>query len=174
MHFSVKKLFFLLTSISAINAHDSSSHYHSPSNDIRCPKGSHISFVHNSFTFDAPLHKFTHVVKSFFDITWYGGLPTTAMTGTDNVPGATRFGPVDKHNSFNETLTMYSLTEDALTYTYHGIKFTYALPGFNHSPAHIDAYAETMRFESICAGRATYIDLLTYICSNDTATAYNA
>ncbi|KAJ7711453.1 hypothetical protein B0H16DRAFT_1745192 [Mycena metata] len=79
-----------------------------------------------------------------------GGLLTTAMTGTDNVPGATRFGPVDKHNS----------------------KFTYALPGFHHSPAHIDAYAETMRFESICAGRATYIDLLTYICSNDTATAY--
>jgi hypothetical protein len=66
---------------------------------------------------------------------------------------------------------MYSMYPDALIYSYHGQPITYALP--NVPPAHFYGYAETMRFESICGGKATYIDLLSYMCSNDQVAAYN-
>ncbi|KAJ7022107.1 hypothetical protein C8F04DRAFT_229653 [Mycena alexandri] len=160
----------LLGLVCSINAHDPS-HYRSPSNDVHCPADAYVSFVHDSFTFNAPVQKFTNITKSFFDIAWYGGIPASITTGTDNVPGATRFGPLDNGSSFNETLTMYTLDENGLSFTYHGLGFAYALPGYK--TADLGAYAETMRFESICAGRGTYIDLITYACSNDSITAYN-
>jgi hypothetical protein len=37
---------------------------------------------------------------------------------------------------------------------------------------HWDAYAETMRFESICGGQATYVDFISYICSKDQIATY--
>jgi hypothetical protein len=37
---------------------------------------------------------------------------------------------------------------------------------------HWDAYTETMRFESICGGQATYVDFLSYICSADQIATY--
>ncbi|KAJ7875477.1 hypothetical protein B0H14DRAFT_3437032 [Mycena olivaceomarginata] len=40
-------------------------------NDIVCPNHYTPTFVHNSFTYLAPLHKFTNLTKSFFDISWY-------------------------------------------------------------------------------------------------------
>ncbi|KAJ7742886.1 hypothetical protein B0H16DRAFT_1693711 [Mycena metata] len=160
----------LLALVCSINA-DNHSHYLGPANDIHCPGDARISFVHNSYTYNAPVQKFTNITKSFFDIGWYGGVPATITTGTDNVPGATRFAPLPNDSSYNETLTMYSLDENGLSYTYHGLGFAYALPGYKI--AYVGAYTETMRFESICAGRAIYIDLISYLCSNDSVAAYN-
>jgi hypothetical protein len=92
-------------------------------------------------------------------------------TGTDNVPGATRSGPLVGNNVFNETLTMYSAHPDALMYTYHGKAVTYPAP--NGSPVYFHGYAETMRLDSICDGKGTYIDLITWVCADEQIAAYN-
>ncbi|KAF8216927.1 hypothetical protein K438DRAFT_1798032, partial [Mycena galopus ATCC 62051] len=139
------------------------------SNDIPCPADSSAGFVHNSYTYIAPLYKFTNITESFFDLSWYGGTIVTNTTGTDNVPGATRSGPF-AGVPYNETLTMYHKRSDALMYSYHGKSVTLSFP--NQRPYRFD-YAETMRFESICDGSATYIDLITYLCSNDSTAAYD-
>ncbi|KAJ7918669.1 hypothetical protein B0H13DRAFT_2435201 [Mycena leptocephala] len=160
----------LLSLTSTVHANDLS-HYPYVPRDIRCPSNSHVGFLHNSYTYNAPLYKFTNITGSFFDSSWYvRGIPTITTTGIDNVPGATRAGVVG-NSTFNETLTMYSMYPDALIYSYHGQPITYVLP--NVPPAHFYGYAETMRFESICGGKATYIDLLSYMCSNDQVAAYN-
>ncbi|KAJ7181042.1 hypothetical protein C8R46DRAFT_1187277 [Mycena filopes] len=172
-HLPVKAFGIILLGLISVLEASHPSHYRSPSNDVHCPADEDIAFVHNSFTFNAPVQKFTNIAKSFFDIGWYGGDPATIVTGTDNVPGATRFGPLNNgSSSFNETLTMYTVDKSGgLSYTLHGLPgVTYALSGYEG--VKFGAYAETMRFESICAGRATYIDLITYVCSNDTAGAY--
>ncbi|KAJ7509769.1 hypothetical protein B0H11DRAFT_1901158 [Mycena galericulata] len=171
MHFAhLTKGLALLSFIYATQTHDTSSHYPYIRNDLQCPEGSHVSFLHNSYAYQAPLHKFTDITKSFFHIAWYGGVPANVTTGTVNVPGATRGGPY-YGGTFNETLTMYLTHPDVLNYTIHGKPVTFLTP--NRAPIHFDGYAETMRFESICGGRATYIDLITYICSEDQATAYD-
>ncbi|KAF7370281.1 hypothetical protein MSAN_00659400 [Mycena sanguinolenta] len=140
-------------------------------NDIHCPANSYTTFVHNSYTYIAPVDKFIDITKSFFDNLWYDGSVVTNTTGTDNVPGATRSGPYGG-SPYNDTLTMYTIHSDALMYSYHSTEpITY--PGPPGQPAlHIYGYAETMRFESICGGMATYIDLLTYVCSSDHNAAY--
>ncbi|KAJ7656433.1 hypothetical protein DFH06DRAFT_1411188 [Mycena polygramma] len=119
-------------------------------NDIHCAEDSHVGFVHNSYTFNAPLDTFTDVTKSFFDIKWYGGTVVTNTTGVDGVPGATRSGRFDDA-LYTDTLTMYSLRPDTFEFSYHGDAPTF-------TPA--IRYAETMRFESICGGTATYIDVI--------------
>ncbi|KAJ7088550.1 hypothetical protein C8R43DRAFT_1050737, partial [Mycena crocata] len=96
---------------------------------------------------------------------WDGGFPATSTTGVDNIPGATR-GGVFAGGAFNETLTMYLARPDALEFTLHGIGGTFA-------HVRLDGYAETARFESICSGRATYIVVVTYVCSPDQAAAYD-
>ncbi|KAJ6534595.1 hypothetical protein DFH09DRAFT_1180112 [Mycena vulgaris] len=146
-------------------------------NDLHCPKGSYPGFVHNSYTYAAPVHKFTDITRSFFDDAWYAGAAAPNNTGTDNVPGATRAG--DFGGAFNETLTAYSLHPDAFSFTLHGAPWTYTAPAPQASnlkrpgPLHFAGYAETLRFESICDGRATYIDAITYLCADDKAAAYD-
>ncbi|KAJ7631407.1 hypothetical protein DFH06DRAFT_703294 [Mycena polygramma] len=132
--------------------------------DIHCPKGSKVGFFHNAYSYNAPLPKFTNITGSFFHIAWYGGSPATNTAGTDNVPGATRSGSWDG-GSFNQTLTMYSMHSDALAYTYHGEPFNYAPRNGPH--LYFARYIETIRFESICGGKATYIAVLAYLCSDD-------
>ncbi|KAF7356275.1 hypothetical protein MVEN_00959300 [Mycena venus] len=139
-------------------------------NDIVCPEDSHAGFVHNTYTYIAPLEAFTNITKSFFDIKWYADTNVTNTTGTDNVPGATRSG-LSGGGVFNETLMMYSMHHDSLVYTFHGQAVTYSLP--NQNPLHFDGYAETMRLKSICNGQATYIDFITYLCSNESTAAYD-
>ncbi|KAJ7805387.1 hypothetical protein B0H14DRAFT_3771634 [Mycena olivaceomarginata] len=95
----------------SLSAH-AASHY--TPNDIHCPPESHPTFVHNSYTYNAPVDKFTNLTKSFFELKWYAGA------------------------------------------------------------IHVTAYAETMRFEGICSGKATYIDVITYLCSNDSIAVYDA
>ncbi|KAF8216918.1 hypothetical protein K438DRAFT_1953805 [Mycena galopus ATCC 62051] len=141
------------------------------SNDIACPADSSAGFVHNSYTYIAPLSKFTNITESFFDLSWYAGTIVTNTTGTDNVPGATRSGPFAGATAYNETLTMYHRRSDGLMYSFHGKGLTYSPP--NQRPYRFDGYAETMRLESICDGSATYIDLITYLCSNDSTAAYD-
>ncbi|KAF8186119.1 hypothetical protein K438DRAFT_1723285 [Mycena galopus ATCC 62051] len=158
----------LLSLISAGHAHESSQYPYVP-NDLQCPEGSLSTFVHNSYTYIAPLDKFTNITGSFFNIAWEGGCPATVTTGTDNVPGATR-GGLCLGGTFNDTLTMYSAHSDALSYTYHGAPYTFTSPG--QPQMHWDAYAETMRFESICGGQATYVDFISYICSEDQIATY--
>ncbi|KAJ7200419.1 hypothetical protein GGX14DRAFT_372219 [Mycena pura] len=158
----------VLVFISAAGAHESSHHSYT-SSDLRCPQGSHPGFVHNSYTYLAPLEKFTNITGSFFDIAWYGGCTAVIKIGTDNVPGATRGGPCDG-GVFNETLTACIVHPDALEYTWRGKPSTYLLPNF--PPVHF-GYAETLRFESICGGKATYIDLITHWCTDDQSGAYN-
>ncbi|KAJ7826951.1 hypothetical protein B0H13DRAFT_2120148 [Mycena leptocephala] len=141
------------------------------SNDIHCPEGSYTSFVHNSYTYNAPLHEFTNITKSFFDFAWYtGGVPATNTAGTDNVPGATRSGTL-AGGAYHETLTAYQLRSDVLEYSYHGDPYVLAVPG--QPTVNFNGYAETMRFESICGGKATYIDIITYTCSNHQTLAYS-
>ncbi|KAJ7108877.1 hypothetical protein C8R43DRAFT_1162204 [Mycena crocata] len=139
---------------------------HSTRNDLRCPAGEHPTFVHNSYTYVAPLHKFTNITRSFFDLAWYAGSPATSTEGKDNTPGAVRIGAY-AGASYRETLTEYTFHPGAmLAYTYHGAPA-------NFGGVKLGEYAETMRLESICGGRATYIDILTYACSPDQAKAYD-
>ncbi|KAJ6565926.1 hypothetical protein DFH09DRAFT_1278540 [Mycena vulgaris] len=143
-----------------------------PTDDLQCPKGYSPSFLHNTYTYDAPLNKFTDITKSFFHIQWYGGATVTKTAGTDNVPGATRAG-VFGGAKYNETLTAYSARADAMSYTIHG-NLPLTLAQGNQPPLHVASYAETKRFESICGGKATYIDLITYMCTDNQITGYNA
>ncbi|KAJ6563277.1 hypothetical protein DFH09DRAFT_920304 [Mycena vulgaris] len=139
-------------------------------NDLHCPEGYGVSFVHNSYTYNAPFHAFTNLTSSFYNIVWTGGVPAAQTTGTDNVPGATRSGPWFG-GVFNETLTMYHLDDELYIWTYHGAAYTYAPAG--QTPTHLAAYAETTRFESICSGTATYIDIHTYLCSDNPTVTYS-
>ncbi|KAF7370287.1 hypothetical protein MSAN_00660000 [Mycena sanguinolenta] len=143
---------------------------HPISNDIECPPNSHVGFVHNSYTYNAPLHKFTDIAGSFFNISWYADGIVNSTTGTDNVPGATRSGPF-VGTIFNETLTAFEKRSDMLLFSYHGKGFTF-IPGPSYPALRWDGYSETLRFESICSGKATYIDLITYTCSDNQPLTY--
>ncbi|KAJ7812807.1 hypothetical protein B0H14DRAFT_3879526 [Mycena olivaceomarginata] len=99
-----------------------------------------------------------------------GGVPVTNTTGTDNVPGATRSGTL-AGGAYYETLTAYKLRSDVLEYSYHGDPYILAVPG--QPTINFNGYAETMRFESICGGKATYIDIITYTCSDHQTLAYS-
>ncbi|KAJ7312518.1 hypothetical protein DFH08DRAFT_1044633 [Mycena albidolilacea] len=140
------------------------------SNDIHCPADLNISFVHNSYTYAAPLAQFTNLTESFFDQSWYDNTVITTTTGTYNVPGATRTGPF-AGAIYNETLTMYSKHADALTMSYYGQPFT-TVPTAG-TPLKFGHYLETLRFESICGGTATYMDVLTYTCSDNPVAVYD-
>jgi hypothetical protein len=61
--------FALLSLISAGQAHESSQYRYVP-NDLQCKEGFLPTFVHNSYTYIAPLHKFTNITGSFFNIAW--------------------------------------------------------------------------------------------------------
>ncbi|KAK7012810.1 hypothetical protein R3P38DRAFT_1556832 [Favolaschia claudopus] len=130
--------------------------------DLSCPPGSVSGFVQNNFAYVAPLRNFTNITHSFFDIVWYFGSVVTNTTGRDNVPGATRFGH-GAGGTFNETLIMYFNNPDAYVFALHGQPATFPM---SHSPqaTKLDGYVETMRFLSICGGKATYIDVITYYC----------
>ncbi|KAJ7500774.1 hypothetical protein B0H11DRAFT_2189195 [Mycena galericulata] len=172
MHFSelVKSCgVALLALISSARAHESAC-YTSQSNDLHCPKDWQPGFIHNTYTFIAPLQKFTNITGSFFNIVWYGDQPAGSTTGTDNVPGAIR-GGFWRGGTYNETLSSYIACPDALEYTIHGKPWTYAAPGGMH--LRLERYAETMRFESICGGKATHIDIVSYWCSDKPIVAYN-
>ncbi|KAF7375570.1 hypothetical protein MSAN_00445200 [Mycena sanguinolenta] len=143
---------------------------HPISNDIVCPANSHVSFVHNSYTYNAPLNKFTDITGSFFNISWYANTTVTSTTGTDNVPGATRSGPFPGA-IFNETLTAFEKRSDALLFSYHGKGLAYTM-GPGYPVVIVDGYSETMRFQSICGGKATYIDVLTYTCVDNQPLMY--
>ncbi|KAF7335146.1 hypothetical protein MVEN_02265700 [Mycena venus] len=139
-------------------------------NDIACPPNSFPSFTHNSYAYIAPLHKFNNLTKSFFNIEWYGGIPVTNTTGTDNVPGATRTGPFGGA-TYNETLTFYRKRSDLFTWSYIGKGLTFTLPPYPTITSY--GYAETFLFQSICNGQATYIEVLTFSCSNNQVNNYN-
>ncbi|KAJ7210516.1 hypothetical protein GGX14DRAFT_363277 [Mycena pura] len=139
---------------------------------ISCPTGKgspwQVGFIHNSYTYNGPLQKFTNLTESFFDISWYVSVASFATTGTDNVPGATRSG-LFAGGIFNESLTAYLHNSETLEYTYLGMPSTSTQP-----PLKYHSYAETFRFESICNGRATYIDVITYSCIDNQVVAYNS
>ncbi|KAJ7289162.1 hypothetical protein C8J57DRAFT_1164966 [Mycena rebaudengoi] len=144
-----------------------------PGGDVSCPKGSQHTFVQNSYRYDGHLQKFTNITGSFFDESWYAGTVITSTTGTDNVPGATRAG-VFGDSSFNETLAMFDAPSGALRFTYAGPgpkPVTYTPPGEKSITFYY--FAETHRYESICGGKATYIDVITYACSNRPRAAYD-
>jgi hypothetical protein len=97
---------------------------------------------------------------------------TTNTTGTDNVPGATRAGVFGE--PFIETLTMFDAPPGALRFTFFGPgpkPVTFTPPG--EKSIRFDYWAETQRYESICGGEATYIDVITYLCSNRPRAAYD-
>jgi hypothetical protein len=62
---------------------------------------------------------------------------------------------------------MYSMHPDEFSFSFHGAPYVFG-------GQHVTAYAETMRFEGICSGKATYIDVITYLCSNDSIAVYDA
>ncbi|KAJ6521222.1 hypothetical protein B0H19DRAFT_1277758 [Mycena capillaripes] len=118
------------------------------SDDIECPSGYSPTSVHNTYTYNGALKEFTDIAGSFFHVQWY----TFNTTGTDNVLGATRAGWFGG-TPFNETLTAYDTRPDALLFTIHG-----NLP---------------LALEAFISGKATYIDVLTYLCSDDQTAAYD-
>ncbi|KAJ7289156.1 hypothetical protein C8J57DRAFT_1046480 [Mycena rebaudengoi] len=140
--------------------------------DVSCPKGFQPTFLQNSYRYDGHLQKFTNITGSFFELSWYAGTVITSTTGTDNVPGATRAG-VFGDAPFNETLTMFDAPPGALRFTYAGPgkPVTYTPPG--EKSIRFDYWSETHRYESICGGEATYIDVITYLCSNLPRAAYD-
>ncbi|KAJ7245971.1 hypothetical protein C8J57DRAFT_1476237 [Mycena rebaudengoi] len=162
MHLSSTHSLALLSLVPSLHALNTSTH---PvvSDDIECPSGYSPTFVHNTYTYIGALKEFTDIAGSFFHIQWYApNITHFNTTGMDNVPGATRAG-LFGGTPFNETLTTYDTRPDALLYTIHG-----ALRDFN-----IVSSAETKRFQSICSGKATYIDVITYLCSDDQTAAYD-
>jgi hypothetical protein len=88
----------------------------------------------------------------------------------DNVPGATRAGHW-RGSAFNETLTMYSKHMDAYIFSFHGQGLTLAPP--NEPAVTWESYVDTISFQSICSGKATHIDILTYICSDNPIPTYD-
>ncbi|KAJ7359957.1 hypothetical protein DFH08DRAFT_801713 [Mycena albidolilacea] len=66
-------------------------------------------------------------------------------------------------------MTVYSMHLDAFMYSesFHGAPYVY------HAQ-HVTAYAKMICFEGICSGKATYIDVITYLCSNDSIAVYDA
>ncbi|KAJ6600351.1 hypothetical protein DFH09DRAFT_1302834 [Mycena vulgaris] len=160
-------ILLLLNIISHIHA---SPLHHIPPDHLRCPKGYSISFLYDSYTYHGRLDKFTAITKSFFHIQWYGNATVDRTTGTDNVPGATRSGQFGI-SRYKETLTAYSAHSDALVYSIHGdLPLSIQVPN-QHDLLHVATYAERKRFESICGGRATFLEFITYLCSDDPRTA---
>ncbi|KAJ7066345.1 hypothetical protein C8F01DRAFT_1218460 [Mycena amicta] len=141
--------------------------------DLHCSERYQVGFVHNSFTYNTALHKFTDIVDSFFDVAWYnGGVAANITTGKDNVPGATRSGPAGS-NVFNETLTAYlHHPGSVLEYSFTGAPASFSL-GDGLPSTFFPGYAETMRLQSICSGAATYIDLISWFCSDNQVGAYD-
>ncbi|KAJ7786768.1 hypothetical protein B0H14DRAFT_3163656 [Mycena olivaceomarginata] len=139
-------------------------------NDLVCPSNSYASFTHNNYAYIAPLRKFTNLTKSFFDLSWYGSTVITNTTGTDNLPGAARSGPFGGA-TYNETLSFYRKRSDLLTWSYLGKGLTLTLPG--HPTLTSYGYNEMFRFQSICGGHATYIDVLTFSCSDNQIANYD-
>ncbi|KAJ7181041.1 hypothetical protein C8R46DRAFT_1211326 [Mycena filopes] len=139
-------------------------------NDLHCPEGFHAGFVHNSYTYNVSADKFIDITKSFYDNSWYGAV-VNSTTGTDNVVGATRAG--NANGDFNETLTAYSLQPSALEYTYLGAPYTYTPTNSTAATVHYASYAETLRVESVCDGRATYLDIIEYLCSAEQVPGYD-
>ncbi|KAK6983980.1 hypothetical protein R3P38DRAFT_373811 [Favolaschia claudopus] len=170
----VLHLLLCLVSIPAFLLVDATGAY-SPyiSSDIHCDKDAHTSFITNRYKYYAPLHKFTNLTKSFFDLSWGAGTLVPNTTGIDNVPGATRAGEYGGYH-FDETLTMYTSHPDALAYAYHGKGFKVSGQGINFgSSVKLYSYAEAFRFESICGGQATLIDARTYTCSDNPIATYD-
>ncbi|KAJ7271209.1 hypothetical protein C8J57DRAFT_1468328 [Mycena rebaudengoi] len=166
MHLSSTLSLAFLSLVPSLHALNTSTH---PvvSDDIECPSGYSPTFVHNTYTYNGALKEFTDIAGSFFHVQWYSSSVTNFnTTGTVNVPGATRAG-LFGGTPFNETLTTYDTRPDALLFTIHG-NLPLALGAFN-----IVGSAETKRFQSICSGKATYIDVLTYLCSDDQTAAYD-
>jgi hypothetical protein len=74
MHFTLllKTLGVSLLCSTSIRADDLRSRRNdSLRSDMHCRNGSKVSFIHNSYTFNAPVDKFINITKSFFDQSWY-------------------------------------------------------------------------------------------------------
>ncbi|KAJ6585929.1 hypothetical protein B0H19DRAFT_925394 [Mycena capillaripes] len=163
--------FALLSLTSSATAEPGSLGIQDVSDDIKCPKGYSPTFLHNAYTYNGALKQFTDITGSFFNNQWYANATVVNTTGTDNVPGATRAGLFGV-TPFNETLTTYLKHPDGILFTLHGnLPLVFERPG--KRPLNIVRSSETKRFQSICGGKATYIDLITYQCSDDQAAAYD-
>ncbi|KAJ7849282.1 hypothetical protein B0H13DRAFT_2361302 [Mycena leptocephala] len=184
MHLSSTLSLAILSLVPSLRALNTSTH---PvvSDDVECPSGYSPTFVHNTYTYNGALKEFTDIAgrsSTFSGISYVPCPPFSILarrlkrsqpsatllntTGADNIPGATRAG-VFGGTPFNETLTAYDTRPDALFFTVHG-NLPLALGAFN-----IVGSAETKRFQSICSGKATYIDVLTYLCSDDQTATYD-
>lgn len=73
MHFALllKTLSVVLLGLASAARSHELSHHPSVQNDLHCTKGMHAGFIHNSYTYNAPLHEFTNITGSFFDAAWY-------------------------------------------------------------------------------------------------------
>nr|GAT56994.1 predicted protein [Mycena chlorophos] len=163
-------VFVLLLAASTVAADE---RYHNL--DVECPHADQRSFLHNSFAYNAPLQVFTNVVGSFFNDSWYADSVINETKGKDNVPGAMRSGPSDPEGTaiYNETLLEYIYHPDSmLQYSFSGAATSFAA-GPSVKATHFHGYAEMMRLQSVCGGKATYIDLITWLCSDDQAAAYD-
>ncbi|CAK5267242.1 unnamed protein product [Mycena citricolor] len=145
-----------------------------------CSAGLSAGFVHNEFAYVAPLSRFTDLAGSFFHGEWFGGNDTTFThtSGTDNVPGATRsgvFASDDPHlryaANFTETLTHYAFRPGS--FLHMSFRAVVSIGSLDAGTLHQDTYSETVRFESVCAGHATYITFLARTCAQSQSGAYD-
>ncbi|KAJ7640509.1 hypothetical protein DFH06DRAFT_1216207 [Mycena polygramma] len=106
------------------------------------------------------------------------GTIVNATTGTGTEPGATRTGTIG-NTTFHETLAMYEASPSMLTMSYYGIPGIYVVPsadpqGGKSQTLVMQSYAETVRFQSICAHSATAADISIVLCVNDLPLAYDS
>ncbi|KAJ6581946.1 hypothetical protein B0H19DRAFT_1061437 [Mycena capillaripes] len=89
-----------------------------------------FGFLHQTYIFNGPLHEFTDVTQSFFNIVWYVALPPKAQPASIMYPA--QLVPVSTGEA----------ASDMLTYIVHGKALQYTLP--NGSQLYLGHYAETV------------------------------
>ncbi|KAJ7835758.1 hypothetical protein B0H14DRAFT_3706371 [Mycena olivaceomarginata] len=140
-------------------------------NDLVCPPNSYARLYAQQLRIHRPaaqVHEPYQVVFSTYR--GMAGTVITNTTGTDNLPGAARSGPFGGA-TYNETLSFYRKRSDLLTWSYLGKGLTFTLPG--HPTLTSLWLQRDVRIQSICGGQATYIDVLTFSCSDNQIANYD-
>lgn len=144
--------------------------------DPECPAGTTPGFESYTARYAAPPQQFFDKVGSFFDETWYIGLPPNKTIGEDNKVGSIR------HIDFAGTILHEELIKSVHKPARVELEWKLANGPINVTGAVADdppdevilfgSYTEDMRVESICEGKATYIVFTGRYCFDKSAPAY--
>lgn len=144
--------------------------------DPECPAGTTSGFETYTARYDVPAQQFFDKVGSFFDETWYIGLPPNKTVGRDNEVGSIRyidFAGTILHEELIKSLHKSARLELEWKLANGPINVTGAVA--DDSPDEVilfGSYTEDMRVESICEGRGTYIVFTGRYCFDKPGPAY--